>query len=109
MSRFGSTGIRWLTLVVALGAAALVDVPAAGAAPPTAAPTVVAPTVVAPQKPAGDPDLGPNVTVFDPSMPTAEIQAAADAIHERQVDNEMGAERYALLFRPGVYGSVGSP
>jgi hypothetical protein len=104
MSRFGSAGIRWLTLVVALGAAALVDVPGAGAAPPTAAPVTVAP-----RTPAGTPDLGPNVTVFDPSMPTSEIQATVDAIRDKQVDNEMGADRYALLFRPGVYGSVTEP
>ena len=106
MSRFGSAGIRWLTLVVALGAAALVGVPGAGAAPPNAAPATV---VTAPLQPAGAPDLGPNVTVFDPSMPTADIQAAVDAIRDKQVDNEMGTDRYALLFRPGVYGSVAEP
>jgi hypothetical protein len=54
-------------------------------------------------------DLGPNVKVFDPSMPQSEIQAAVDAIATQQVDNEMGSERYALLFRPGVYGSVANP
>ena len=53
--------------------------------------------------------LGPNVTVFDPSMPVSEIQAAADAIHAKQVDAEMGTDRYALLFKPGVYGSAEQP
>jgi len=53
--------------------------------------------------------LGPNVTVFDPSMPVSEIQAAADAIHAKQVDAEMGTDRYALLFKPGVYGSAAEP
>ena len=53
--------------------------------------------------------LGPNVTVFDPSMPVSEIQATADAIHAKQVDAEMGTDRYALLFKPGVYGSAAEP
>jgi hypothetical protein len=58
---------------------------------------------------AGDPDLGPNVMVFDPSMPTGEIQAAVDAIYAQQVNNEMGSQRYALLFKPGSYGTAASP
>jgi hypothetical protein len=53
--------------------------------------------------------LGPNVTVFDSTMPTSQIQAAIDAIHARQVDDEMGTNRYALLFKPGVYGSASQP
>jgi hypothetical protein len=57
----------------------------------------------------GDPDLGPNVMVFDPSMPTGEIQAAVDAIYAQQVNNEMGSQRYALLFKPGSYGTAASP
>lgn len=52
-----------------------------------------------------DPDLGPNVTVFDPSMPTRDIQAVFDEIHAQQVDNEMGSDRDALLFLPGEYGT----
>ena len=55
------------------------------------------------------PDFGPNVTIFDPSMPVGEIQARIDAIHASQVDNEMGTERYALLFKPGVYGTATQP
>jgi hypothetical protein len=54
-------------------------------------------------------DLGANVTVFDPSMPVSEIQAVLDATHAAQVDNEMGTERYAYLFKPGTYGSVEHP
>ena len=53
--------------------------------------------------------LGPNVTVFDPSMPVSEIQAKVDAIHAQQVDDEMGTNRYALLFKPGVYGTAEHP
>jgi hypothetical protein len=55
------------------------------------------------------PSFGPNVTIFDPSMPVSEIQATLDAIHAQQVDAEMGTNRYALLFKPGVYGSASEP
>ncbi len=49
------------------------------------------------------------MTIFDPSMPVGEIQATVDAIHAQQVDDEMGTNRYALLFKPGVYGSAEQP
>jgi hypothetical protein len=55
------------------------------------------------------PAFGPNVTIFDPSMPTSQIQATVDAIHAQQVDAEMGTNRYTLLFKPGVYGSADEP
>ena len=54
-------------------------------------------------------DLGPNVLVFDPSMTTAQIQTAVDAVAAQQVDNEFGTQRYALLFKPGTYGSATEP
>jgi hypothetical protein len=54
-------------------------------------------------------DLGPNVYVFDPSMPTSQIQATVDAIANQQTDDEMGTNRYALLFKPGTYGSTADP
>ena len=53
--------------------------------------------------------FGPNVIVFDPSMPVGQIQATVDAIHAQQVDAEMGMNRYALLFQPGVYGTAAQP
>lgn len=53
--------------------------------------------------------LGPNVIVFDPSMPVSEIQAKVDTVNAQQIDNEMGSERYALLFKPGVYGTDAEP
>jgi hypothetical protein len=62
-----------------------------------------------PDTSATNPDLGGNVIVFDPSMPVAQIQATVDAIHARQVDNEMGTDRYALLFKPGRYGTSAEP
>jgi hypothetical protein len=55
------------------------------------------------------PDFGPNVIVFDPGMPTSQIQAIVDAIANQQVDSEMGTQRYALLFMPGTYGSAAIP
>src|SRR5215212_3583389 len=55
------------------------------------------------------PDLGPNVIVFDPSMPVGQIQATVDAIYAQQVNDEMGTNRYLLLFKPGVYGSATTP
>lgn len=57
----------------------------------------------------GAPGFGANVTVFDPSMPTQEIEAVFDQIHAQQVDNEMGSQRYALYFKPGTYGSAEDP
>ena len=53
--------------------------------------------------------LGPNVLVFDPSMPTSQIQAAVDAVATQQVPNQFGPQRYALLFKPGTYGSAAQP
>ncbi len=47
--------------------------------------------------------------VFSPDMPQADIQAKIDAVYARQADDEMGTGRYALLFRPGTYGSATAP
>ena len=55
------------------------------------------------------PDFGPNVKIFDPSMSTSEIRATVDAIAGQQVSNQFGTQRYALLFRPGTYGSAADP
>jgi hypothetical protein len=63
----------------------------------------------APPSPQVPPDFGPNVVVFDPSMPTSQIQASIDAITAQQVDNEFGMQRYALLFKPGTYGTAADP
>ncbi len=59
--------------------------------------------------PPAPPGFGPNVIVFDPSMPQSQIQATVDNIAAQQVDNEMGTQRFALLFKPGTYGSAASP
>jgi hypothetical protein len=69
--------------------------------------------LVAPAAASGTPplpqSLGPNVLVFDPSMPTSQIQAAVDAVSAQQVGNQFGPQRYALLFKPGTYGTASQP
>ncbi len=47
--------------------------------------------------------FGPNVFVFDPSMPAAAIQKTATDIFAKMEAREFGSERYALLFKPGMY------
>ena len=51
------------------------------------------------------PDFGPNVKIFDPSMSTSQIKATVDAIADQQLSNQFGTQRYALLFKPGTYGT----
>jgi hypothetical protein len=58
---------------------------------------------------AGEPDFGPDVYVFTPSMPQSQIQATVNAIASQQVPNQFGTQRYALLFEPGTYGSAADP
>jgi hypothetical protein len=88
-------GRRLLLIAVAAAATALTVGSGAGAAKPPAGP--------------GLPDFGPNVVIFDPSMPTSQIQAAVDAIAAQQVPNQFGSQRYALLFKPGTYGADTNP
>lgn len=57
----------------------------------------------------GQPNFGPNVYIFNPSMPQSEIQAKVDAVANQQVSNQFGTQRYALLFQPGTYGSATAP
>ncbi len=54
-------------------------------------------------------DLGANVKIFDPSMSTSEIQTVVDGIANQQVSSQFGTQRYALLFRPGTYGTAAAP
>lgn len=49
------------------------------------------------------PDFGPNVFLFTPSTPTAQIQTAIDKVYAEQKSAEFGASRYAFLFAPGTY------
>jgi hypothetical protein len=80
----------------------------ASADAPASAETASAETASA-KTAAATPDFGPNVKVFDPSMPVSQIQATVDAIAAQQVDSEMGTQRYALLFKPGTYGTTANP
>ncbi|MFJ4322616.1 RICIN domain-containing protein [Streptomyces tricolor] len=52
---------------------------------------------------ASNPDLGPNVVVFDPSMSSSAIQSKLDTIFEQQETNQFGPQRHAVLFKPGAY------
>jgi hypothetical protein len=58
---------------------------------------------------ASPPEFGPNVFVFTADTPQTEIQATVDAVANQQVANQFGAQRFALLFEPGVYGSAAAP
>jgi hypothetical protein len=49
------------------------------------------------------PDFGPNVFVFDPSMPMATIQNRLDSVFAQQAQSQFGAGRYAFLFKAGQY------
>jgi hypothetical protein len=84
-----------LGAILALGAAWLL----AGGAPDSANRTASP----------GQPDFGPNVYVFRPSMPPSHIQAMVNSIASRQAGNQFGNQRYALLFEPGTYGSAKDP
>mmetsp|Transcript_6402 Transcript_6402/g.15057 ORF Transcript_6402/g.15057 Transcript_6402/m.15057 type:complete len:929 (-) Transcript_6402:1599-4385(-) len=54
--------------------------------------------------------LGPNVYMIDPeSWTTNDIQSLFDSLYKKQVNNEMGTERYAIYFAPGTYGSPTAP
>ena len=55
------------------------------------------------------PQFGPNVHVFSASTPQSEIQATVNALAAQQVSNQFGPQRYALLFKPGTYGSPLNP
>ena len=47
--------------------------------------------------------FGPQVYVFDPGMPMADIQGVADRTFAKMESNQFGPERCALLFKPGDY------
>ncbi|MFF8905218.1 RICIN domain-containing protein [Streptomyces olivaceoviridis] len=61
--------------------------------------------VVPVTQPTSNPDLGPNVVVFDPSMSSSTIQGKLDTIFKQQETNQFGSQRYAVLFKPGAYNA----
>lgn len=83
----------------------------AGAVALAAGTLFAAPAMAAPPRvvDAFDPDFGPNVTIYSPDAPVAQIQADLDALHAQQVDAEMSTTRQAVFFLPGQYGSAGQP
>ena len=87
MKRLGGEGGLRTTIALGLALTACSSCAPAGAA----------------QKAAATPDFGPNVLVFDPSMPAAEMQRKIEAVYQVQQHNEFGPERNALLFLPGEY------
>ncbi|MEU0535848.1 RICIN domain-containing protein [Amycolatopsis tolypomycina] len=53
----------------------------------------------------GQPDFGPNVVIFDPSMPSSTIQSRLNSIFAQQERNQFGSQRYAVMFKPGTYAN----
>lgn len=49
------------------------------------------------------PDFGSNVVIFDTTMPTATIQSQINNIYSIQQNNQFGAPRTAIFFKPGTY------
>jgi hypothetical protein len=92
-----------------VGAAALVALAGMGSTSVVVSAAPTAGVASAAQVQVEAPDFGPNVTIFDPSMPTAEIQEKFDEIWGLQRWNEMGSERYSFYFMPGEYGSAQEP
>jgi hypothetical protein len=90
---------RLYLVAVSLALGATVLTPGMAAATPTAAATS------GPEQA----DFGPNVFVFNPGMPQSQIQATVDSVASQQVSNQFGAQRFALLFEPGTYGSAAVP
>ncbi len=52
---------------------------------------------------AGNPELGPNVFIINPSMPRAFVQARLDAIFAAMEREHFSDRRHAILFKPGRY------
>jgi len=56
--------------------------------------------VIAGSAQAAEPDFGPNVLVFSPATPAAQIQSALNGIAG---EGEFSTNRHAVLFKPGSY------
>jgi hypothetical protein len=54
----------------------------------------------------GGGSLGPNVTVFDPSMSSTSIQSTLDSVFSQQETAQFGTGRHELLFKPGSYSGL---
>src|SRR6266700_1527729 len=98
--------LRLLAPVLAVAFALIIALPALAR---TAATCGVATALAAPSAPSSQPNFGPSVYIFNPSMPQSQIQATVNAVASQQVSNQFGTQRYALLFEPGTYGSSTAP
>ncbi len=78
-----------------------------GTATPTPTPTTPTPTPTTPTTTpiatSDTPDFGSNVTIFDPSTPSATIQSKLDSVFAAEKDNQFGDRRDAIMFKPGNY------
>jgi hypothetical protein len=95
--------VRLLFSAALLGAATL-TVTAGGASAASSPPASLCPDAVTAT-------FGPNVCVFTPSMSQAAIQADLNNIAAQQVplSAQFNNDGYAVLFKPGTYGSAGTP
>jgi len=64
---------------------------------------LLAAALPAPAAKRAKPEFGPNVLIFDPSMPSQAIQKQIDAVYAVQEHNEFSLQRNALFFLPGSY------
>ncbi|MFQ6170440.1 glycosyl hydrolase family 28-related protein [Oryzobacter sp. R7] len=81
----------------------------ASSAAVASAPTAAVPAAALAALPGTDTVLGPRVLVLDPSMGTEQIETAVNGIAAAQTDDEMGTERWSILFKPGTYGTSEDP
>jgi hypothetical protein len=98
----------WAAAIVVAAATSLLSADATALANPREAATA-GPAALASPADSAQPDFGPNVRIFSPGMPQSQIQATVNSIASQQVSNQFGAQRYALLFEPGRYGSAADP
>jgi hypothetical protein len=64
------------------------------------------PDTGAPLPSSGPIDFGPNVLVFDPTMPSSALQAQVDTLYQMQRADQFGSQRYAILLKPGTYSPL---
>jgi hypothetical protein len=96
--------MKWTTALAAFAALALLIAPPAATAAVRQAHHQTAHITSS-----TDPNLGPNVIVFTPSMSQTSIQSELDTISSQQVSNQFGTQRYSIFFEPGTYGSAADP
>lgn len=98
-----------LTLAAAVSTATAAAATSAAPAASTASVASLSSVVAALPAAATQTPFGDNVIVFDPSMPVSDIEEVVNGIHAEQVDDEMGTNRWSLLFKPGTYGTAEDP